>query len=123
MLLISIFAAGCLFVIGFDGVNTLICYAMVVLLGFGTSVFNLGPPLWASDFSSKENYAKTLKWLQIFYNLGGIIFPVIPGIIAEHTGEYRSSYLLFAALMIINLILLLSAYRKKRIQNAAQKQG
>ncbi|MBR6543606.1 MAG: LPXTG cell wall anchor domain-containing protein, partial [Anaerotignum sp.] len=63
-----------------------------------------------------EQYGKTLKWLQIFYNLGGIIFTAIPGIIADHTGEYKSSYFLFAGMMTVSLFILLWTYRwKKRI--------
>ena len=43
-------------------------------------------------------YAETLRWLQMFYNFGGIAFTAVPGIIADHTGEYKSSYVLFAAI-------------------------
>ena len=85
---------------------------MIVLMGFGASIFSLGPPLWASDLSSRKNYPKTLKWLQLFYNLGGILFTMMPGIIAEHTGEYKSSYYIFALMMAITFIILLRTYRK-----------
>ena len=114
IILICIFIAGCFFPLGMNGNDIFWCYALVVLLGFGASVYNLGPPLWAADLSSAEHYGRTLKWLQLFYNLGGIIFTVVPGIIAEHTGEYKSSYLMFAVMMLISLTLLLLAYRRQR---------
>ena len=60
--------------------------------------------------SDKAGYPKLLKWLQIFYNLGGILFSVVPGIIADHTGEYKSSYLLIAAMMLLSLTILRWSY-------------
>lgn len=112
-LLILTFITGCFLVIGMNGVNVFYPYALAVLLGIGASIYNTGPPLWAGDFSSGEQYARTLKWLQIFYNLGGIVFTVIPGFIADHTGEYKTSYFLFAAMMFASLMILLWAYRWK----------
>lgn len=112
-LLILTFIAGCFLVIGMNGVNLFYPYALVILLGIGASIYNTGPPLWAGDFSAGAEYARTLKWLQIFYNLGGIVFTVIPGLIADHTGEYKTSYFLFAIMMSASLMILLWAYRWK----------
>ena len=77
----------------------------------------MGPPLWAGELAPAEEYARTVKWLQVFYNLGGIVFNVVPGIIADRTGEYKTSFFLFAAMMLSALFLLLWAYRK---QHSAQ---
>ena len=79
-------------------------------MGFGASVYNVGPPLWAGDLSDRTGYPKLLKWLQIFYNLGGILFSAVPGIIADHTGEYKSAYVLIAAMMVTSLIILRWSY-------------
>ena len=114
-LLILTFILGCFLVIGMNGVNLMIPYALAILLGIGASIYNTGPPLWAAELSSGEQYAKTLKWLQIFYNLGGIIFTAVPGIIADHTGEYKTSYFLFAGMMAVSLAILLWVYRWKKI--------
>ena len=66
ILLFSIFILGCFLVLGMDGRTVFWCAALSVLLGLGASLFNVGPPLWAEDLSSRQQYAKTLKWLQIF---------------------------------------------------------
>lgn len=113
ILLFSVFILGCFFVLGMDGSETVWCIALAAALGIGSPIFNVGPPLWAGDLSSREHYAKTLKWMQIFYNLGGIIFTVVPGIIADHTHEYKSAFLLFAAMMVAALTILLWAYRRR----------
>ncbi len=114
LLLFSIFILGCFLVLGMDGKALFWCAALAVLLGLGASLFNVGPPLWAADLSSKDHYPKTLKHLQIFYNLGGILFTVVPGLIADRTNEYKSSYLLFAGMMLLALLILLWAYSQRK---------
>ena len=111
LLLIGIFLSGCVCVMGMDGVHFWWCMAMATLLGFGASVYNVGPSLWSADLVPSYQYAETLRWLQMFYNFGGIAFTTVPGIIADHTGEYKSSYVLFAAMMIASAWLLIYVYR------------
>ena len=111
-LLMLLFILGCSAVVFMNGVDLFWCFAPVCLMGFGASVYNVGPPLWAGDLSDGAGYPKLLKWLQIFYNLGGILFSAVPGIIADHTGEYRSSYLLIAAMMFLSLVILRWSYRQ-----------
>ena len=109
-LLMVVFMLGCGTVLLMDGVNLIWCYGPVALMGFGASVYNVGPPLWAGDLSGRAGYPKLLKWLQIFYNLGGILFSAVPGIMADHTGEYKSAYGLIALMMLVSLLILLWAY-------------
>lgn len=114
LLLFSIFILGCFLVLGMDGQAIFWCVALALFLGFGASLFNVGPPLWAADLSSKDHYPKLLKHLQIFYNLGGILFSAVPGLIADHTHEYKSSYFIFAGMMLLALLILLWAYRQRK---------
>ena len=111
-LLMAIFVLGCAAVQFMNGVSLFWCFAPPCLMGFGASVYNVGPPLWAGDLSDRAGYPKLLKWLQIFYNLGGILFSAVPGIIADHTGEYKSSYILIACMMLLALAILRWSYWK-----------
>ena len=111
-LLMALFILGCSLVQLMNGVDLFWCFAPVCLMGFGASVYNVGPPLWAGDLSNRAGYPKLLKWLQIFYNLGGILFSAVPGIIADHTGEYKSSYALIACMMLTSLLILRWSYRR-----------
>lgn len=61
--------------------------------GIGGSVCSLGYPVWAMDFSSPEDYPKTLKKFQLGYQLGTLIGSPIPGIIADATGSYCWYYI------------------------------
>ena len=110
--MILIYIAGCFFALPMNGTDTVWCYLLVIFLGFGASIYNVGPPLWAADLSSRLTYAKTLRWLQIFYNLGGIVFTMVPGLIADRTGEYKSSYIIFAVMMAASLVILLLMYHR-----------
>ena len=113
-LLMIVFILGSALVQLMNGVSLFWCFAPVALMGFGGSVYNVGPPLWAADLSDRAGYPRLLKWLQIFYNLGGILFSAVPGIIADHTGEYKSSYILIACMMLVSLLILLWSYRRVR---------
>ena len=112
VLLLTLFFLGCLCVTGMDGRSMLWLTLLAVLLGFGSSVFNVGPPLWAAELSSRPQYASTMRWMQLFYNLGGIAFTAVPGMIADRTGEYRTSYYLFAAMVAVSLLILFLVYRE-----------
>ena len=109
-LLMAVFILGCLLVQCMDGVSRFWCYAPVALMGFGAAFYTVGPTLWAGELTDKAGYPKLLKWLQIFYNLGGILLSAVPGIIADRTGEYKSSYLLIAGMMATSLLILRWSY-------------
>ena len=111
-LLMAMFVVGCSCIQFMNGVSLFWCYAPVAMMGFSSSVYNVGPPLWAAELSDRAGYPRLLKWLQIFYNLGGIVFSAMPGIIAEVTGEYKSSFIIIALMMLISLLILRWSYRK-----------
>lgn len=116
-LLMIVFILGSALVQLMNGVSLFWCFAPVALMGFGGSVYNVGPPLWAADLSDRAGYPRLLKWLQIFYNLGGILFSAVPGIIADHTGEYKSAYALIAGMVLVSLVILRWAYwRAQRVR-------
>ena len=116
ILMVGIFMLGCFCAFGMNGRDLFWYYMLAIFTGIGASICTVGPPLWAGELAPAEDYARTVKWLQIFYNMGGILFNVVPGIIADHTGEYKSSFLLFAAMMAGGLVILLWCYRRQRVK-------
>ena len=91
-----------------------LCLVLGGLLGFGSPIFAVGVPLWASDLSTDLTYGSTLRWFQILYSAGGIVFNALPGVIFDHTGEYVSSYVLFGALSLVSMVMILLGYRVAR---------
>lgn len=110
ILFFGIFAAGCLMALLLDGRSLMLSYLLSGILGFGSPIFAVGVPLWASELSTAGSYERTLKWFQILYAAGGIVFSAIPGMIGDRTGEYVSSFVMFAAAALISLALLLLTY-------------
>ena len=111
VLFFGIFAAGCLMALLLDGKSAVTGYQLAAVMGFGSPIFAVGVPLWAAELSTAGSYERTLKWFQVLYAAGGIVFSAIPGMIGDRTGEYVSSYILFAAVALVSLGLLLLTYR------------
>ena len=70
--------------------------------------------VWARDFLGDEGFAKGLKWSQSLYALGIMVFGPIPGWMADRTGGYVSSYLLFLAMMALSWLLIALVYRRTK---------
>ena len=119
-LLMAVFVLGSALVMFMNGVSLFWCYAPVALMGFGSSVYNVGPPLWAGDLADRAGYPRLLRWLQLFFNLGGILFSAVPGFIADRTGEYKSSYMLIAAMILTALLILRWSYWQGLKEKAAE---
>lgn len=113
VLFIAIFILGCVPCLWMDGKSNFLCYFFSLLLGLGAPIFALGSSLWALDLSPEGQYGETLRRFQMCYSLGGIVFTAIPGLIADRTGEYKSSYILFALMVAAGLSILLYSYKKR----------
>ena len=88
--------------------------ANVLLLGIGYPIATIGPSTWAAELVSRENYATVVRRLQISYSGGSLLFAVIPGVLADHFGDYIPAYLLFSALIVITAIFVRIAYGLRR---------
>ena len=64
IILFFIFILGCFTVFFLDGHTVLWCIILPVLVGFGASIYNVGPPLWASDLTSEDHFAELFRHLQ-----------------------------------------------------------
>lgn len=102
----------------FDSSNALICYGLLLLsgqtlccfsavsgplllrltlvfFGLGAAIPGVSIPILTADLCSPADYAKTLKNYQITYTLGGLLTSTLPGILADLTGSYLTSHVLF----------------------------
>ena len=98
-------------VFAFEKSNVLLIVSQI-LMGIGYSMFTVGIPLWAEDFSLPGNHAVTVQRYQFLYYLGGLICSPLPGIIADITGEYTGAYVLFSAMGIAIAVIIWLTYRK-----------
>ena len=110
--LLSAFA-GCALICFTKISHLAVMYASLLLLGVGLAVATVGIPIWAAGFSTPKSYPKMLKRFQLSYSIGSTVFSVIPGIIYDWTGSYRSAYALMAAMIFATILLLKTAYQMR----------
>ena len=112
----TVFMAGCLSTLLLSTKSAVAGIMFALILGIGCPFFTIGVPLWAGELTPTRDYEKTVRWFQIMYSGGGIIFTAIPGRIADATGEYISSYMMLLVMTAVSMALLLSFYRKRKNQ-------
>ncbi|MBE6030336.1 MAG: MFS transporter [Clostridiales bacterium] len=98
--------------------NAVIAYGVAVVLGIGYSLTNLGASYWANDMVKQEHYPKVIRTLNVSQSAGALICSSVPGILADMSGNYLSSYIMFTAFTCAATILTFLAYRQYRVLNS-----
>ena len=88
-------------------------YMSSTLLGLGLPLASVALPVFADDFSTEEGFPFHLRRINILYMLGSLCFGPVPGILADATGSYVISYLMFGMLTLLSASLMYWAYSKK----------
>ena len=83
-----------------------------LFLGMGLALASVGLSIMASDFCQVGNYATVLKNYQLSYALGGLVSSAVPGMLADRTGSYLPSYILFFILSIALFLFIIPVYRR-----------
>lgn len=86
--------------------------ATFLFLGIGLALASVGLSLMASDFCRVGNFATVLKNYQLAYSMGGLISSAVPGILADMTGSYLPSYILFFIFSIAIFLFIVPVYRR-----------
>ena len=83
-----------------------------LFLGMGLALASVGLSIMASDFCQVGNYDTVLKNYQLSYALGGLVSSAVPGMLADRTGSYLPSYILFFILSIALFLFIIPVYRR-----------
>lgn len=83
-----------------------------LFLGIGLALASVGLSLMASDFCRVGNFATVLKNYQLAYSLGGLVSSAVPGILADITGSYLPSYIMFFIFSIAIFLFIVPVYRR-----------
>ncbi|MEM5781455.1 MAG: MFS transporter, partial [Lawsonibacter sp.] len=89
-------------------------FAAVTTFGLGMPISNVALSTWARDLRGDAGFAEGLRWSQTLYALGLLLTGPIPGILADSTGSYVPSYVLFFLMMLLSMSLLLWVYGRTR---------
>lgn len=111
LLFFTILALGCLSCSFVDGKSVSYVFIGVILMGLGYPPATVGISVWAADFSDDKNYAKILKWFQICYSLGGMIFVSAPGLLYDLIGRYQIAYFVFLCIIPLIMLIIWQTYR------------
>ena len=107
MLLISMVL--CCFV-GAGGVPEAVLAA--IMIGIGMPLGTTGVSLWSLELTTPEKMLKTIKRFQVSYAFGGFAFNMMPGVLAQLTGTYVSSYVALTVMTVISAVLVIAVYGK-----------
>ncbi len=82
-----------------------------VVIGIGYAIGSMGASIWSADLTSGDRYPSAVKLMQALFTAGALVFGVMPGLIADITGSYHLSYLIFSLMGAAALVLQLLTYR------------
>lgn len=95
----------------------------VPLAFFSITVFGLGIPIssvstarWAADLNDEASYPSAVRSITTSYTVGTLVFGPLPGMLADLTGSYLPSYLVFEVLLVLSLLILQVLYRQLRVE-------
>ena len=86
-----------------------------MMFGLGASLGSTGLSVWAIEFSQPQSRSKVARDFQSSYALGGFVFNLIPGVLAQLTGSYVPSFALIAIFVAISMFVVMYVYNHIRI--------
>ena len=113
-------AAGCFFSCVGRGDSVIPIFLAAFLMGFGFPLATVGLSVLSGDFADKDHYLSTLKWFQIAYAGGGMLFSSLPGLLFEKFGNYIISYDLFLCMTVFIIAVIATVYRHRHLTLAGR---
>lgn len=112
MLLFIMSIAGCgMFCLARNGSMTMATIA-VLLVGAGMSVASVATSTYAVDIATEEDYPGVVSRFQTMQTVGGLVFAIMPGVLADMTGDYILAYEIMFAFVLISAVVIQGAYLK-----------
>ena len=94
--------------------------AAVLLVGAGMSVASVATSTYAVDIATEEDYPKVVSRFQTMQTVGGLAFAIMPGVLADMTGDYILAYEIMFAFVLISAIVIQGAYLRIRKEQGAK---
>lgn len=87
--------------------------AAVTLVCGGSVLLSVGLTIIANAVAKQKFYAVVVRRIQITYMLGSMVFGVVPGMIADHTGSYVPAYAVITGFAAAAMALIQPILRKR----------
>lgn len=98
-----------LFLLAPTGLSWL-AFVSIAIYGMGIPISSVSTARWASDLNSKENYPAAVRTINLAYSIGALLFGPVPGMLADRSGSYLPTYILFGLLLVISYAALSIVY-------------
>lgn len=97
-------------------------FTAMCLYGAGLALTTVGLTAWAGDFSTHEEYDRTIRRFQIGYAAGTLVFSSLPGILADRFGgSYIPAYIFFAFCAVFVVLSVQWTYRQLSRENTGSR--
>lgn len=97
--------------------------AAAVMFGLGLSLGTVGISVWSIELAPKGREVQTIRNFQICYALGGFIFMLLPGFLAEAFGTYLVSYSALFFMLIAAAVVIVGLYTVCDLKAARNGEG
>lgn len=102
--------------------------AGVIFMGFGLAVTTVSISIYAAGIATEEDYPLTVTRFQILSTLGALLFGAVPGILADHYGNYVPAFVLMFVLAVLGACILQFTYhvirsRDNKIRSSSPSEG
>jgi len=84
--------------------NLQMAFMGVMLMGFGLAISTVALPMYASGISNGERCDASVMQFNMVFNLGALVFGVVPGMIADRMGTYVFAYFVMFILVAASVI-------------------
>lgn len=95
---------------GTAGLNTAL--TAMLCLGLGLPLSTVGLSVYASDMAPSSGYERTVRWFQMAYMIGALVFGPVPGMIADATGSYIPFYILISLFAAVSMLFVQLSYKR-----------
>lgn len=86
----------------------------MLLLGLSLPMGTLCPGLFSRIFAKPDKFDYAVSKLQLMYMLGALVFGPIPGVMADASGSYVSSFMVMTCFGVVICILIIMAFSVKK---------
>lgn len=104
---------GLLFVTGGGALISWMPYLACAILALAGPICSLGYTNWIADFSTKEDYSKSVKNAQFAYQGAEMVGSIMPGVIFDITGQYTAWYGVVAVVMVVMFVVVGRFYSRR----------
>lgn len=103
--------------------GTILPYVAMFLCGLGLPISNVSFAAWAGDLYGDAGYESAVRSFTVAFALGMLLFGPVPGLLADFFGSYLPAYVLFAATLIVSMVIVQWTYHKLDVGHLLRKKS